>query len=49
MGVKMVWVNFDEVVFKYVGVKFDVVVDNNGKDMDIVGSVADFVVVAGAS
>ena len=49
MGVKTVWANPDEVASKHAGAKFDVVVDNNGKDMDTVGPVADFAVAAGAS
>lgn len=49
MGVKTVWANPDEVSTKHAGAKFDVVVDNNGKDMDTVGPVADFAVAAGAS
>ena len=49
MGVKTVWANPDEVSTKHSGAKFDVVVDNNGKDMDTVGPVADFAVAAGAS
>ena len=38
MGVKTVWANPDEVSTKHAGAKFDVVVDNNGKDMDTVRS-----------
>ena len=44
MGVKTVWANPEEVSTKHSGAKFEVVVDNNGKDMDTVGPVADFAV-----
>lgn len=49
MGVKTVWADPADVATKHAGAKFDVVVDNNGKDMDTVGPVAEFAVAAGAS
>ena len=48
-GVRTVWANPGDLASKASGEKFDVVVDNNGKDLDSVGPVADFAVAAGAS
>ena len=49
LGVKTVWCNPDALKSVHGDAKFDVVVDNNGKDMETVGPVADFAVAAGAS
>ena len=46
-GVSTVWGNPDELATKLAGSAFDVVVDNNGKDMASVGPVADFAMAAG--
>ena len=48
-GVRTVWANPGDLASKASGENFDVVVDNNGKDLDSVGPVADFAVAAGAS
>ena len=47
-GVTTCWANPEELATKAAGQSFDVVVDNNGKDLDMVGPVADFAVSAGA-
>lgn len=47
-GVKTVWGNPEQLAQLAGDAKFDVVVDNNGKDLDSVGPVADFAVKAGA-
>jgi nucleoside-diphosphate-sugar epimerase len=47
-GVTTCWANPEELATKAAGQSFDVVVDNNGKDLDTVGPVADFAVSAGA-
>lgn len=48
MGVKTVWANPDQLAQFAGDAKFDVVVDNNGKDVDTVMPVAKFAVSAGA-
>ncbi|EEH51915.1 uncharacterized protein MICPUCDRAFT_54145 [Micromonas pusilla CCMP1545] len=47
-GVKTMWANPNDLATLPGQPEFDVVVDNNGKDMDTVGPVADFAVKAGA-
>ena len=47
-GVTTCWANPEELATKAAGQSFDVVVDNNGKDLDTVGPIADFAVSAGA-
>ena len=47
-GVNVCWADPDELATKAAGATFDVVVDNNGKDLDSVGPVADYAVAAGA-
>ena len=48
IGVKTVWANPDEVAMKLKGMKFDIVCDNNGKDLESVGPVAAFAKESGA-
>ena len=47
-GVNVCWADPGELATKAAGATFDVVVDNNGKDLDSVGPVADYAVAAGA-
>ncbi len=49
MGVRTTWANPGDLSSKVAGENFDVVVDNNGKDLNSVGPVADFAVACGAS
>lgn len=48
MGVKTVWANPEQLAAAAGDKKFDVVVDNNGKDLDSVGPVANFAANCGA-
>ena len=48
MGVKTMWSNPADLKSNLSGAKFDIVCDNNGKDLDSVGPVAEFAKEAGA-